>query len=235
MTTAPRPMRARLRTAWKATCGSSAQAWTQRSPPERSGRARRRAAAGSGRSAAAGARPGRSGRAVLVEQRRPEAERHRERGGGRPTASPVSCGGSEQRCRCRARPARRAVIRAAASVHARSRSRRSARARPDDVEGGEVQAVLGRRDDARLVRAVEGDAAARRRRVGASAPATVRAAARRRAPPARRRPPRPRNRRRSRRAVASALRAGGHLRERLGERVDGLAELAPLRPWRRSS
>ncbi len=37
ITMTPRPMRARLRTAWNATCGSSAHAWTQRSPPERSG------------------------------------------------------------------------------------------------------------------------------------------------------------------------------------------------------
>ena len=31
--TVPRPIRARLRIAWKATWGSSAQAWTQMSPP----------------------------------------------------------------------------------------------------------------------------------------------------------------------------------------------------------
>src|SRR5215207_1812124 len=37
ITANPRPILARFRTAWKATCGSSAQAWTQRSPPERSG------------------------------------------------------------------------------------------------------------------------------------------------------------------------------------------------------
>ena len=35
--TAPRPARSRLRTAWKATCGSSAQAWMHRSPPLRGG------------------------------------------------------------------------------------------------------------------------------------------------------------------------------------------------------
>src|SRR3954469_24860947 len=33
ITTVPRPIRARLRIAWKATWGSSEQAWTQRSPP----------------------------------------------------------------------------------------------------------------------------------------------------------------------------------------------------------
>jgi hypothetical protein len=37
ITAAPRPILARFRTAWKATWGSSAQAWTHTSPPESSG------------------------------------------------------------------------------------------------------------------------------------------------------------------------------------------------------
>ncbi len=36
-TTVPVPSRARLRIAWNATCGSSEQAWMQRSPPAKVG------------------------------------------------------------------------------------------------------------------------------------------------------------------------------------------------------
>ena len=50
----PRPMRARLRTAWKATCGSSAHACTQRSPPLRAGSSSSPGSAGRSRS---GCRP----------------------------------------------------------------------------------------------------------------------------------------------------------------------------------
>ena len=50
--TAPRPMRARLRTAWKATCGSSAHACTQRSPPLRARSSSSPGSAGRSRSGA---------------------------------------------------------------------------------------------------------------------------------------------------------------------------------------
>jgi hypothetical protein len=50
--TVPRPIRARLRIAWKATCGSSEQAWTQTSPPDSAGSSSSRGSGGSGRSAA---------------------------------------------------------------------------------------------------------------------------------------------------------------------------------------
>ena len=78
-TTTPRPMRARLRTAWKATCGSSAHAWTQRSPPLRSGSS---VVAGERRQLAQrlgpAARRGRTVVAVRSNSDGPEAEGDRE-------------------------------------------------------------------------------------------------------------------------------------------------------------
>ena len=127
VTTPPRPMRARLRTAWNATCGSSAQAWTQRSPPLRAGSscvAGERAAAS--RSAGrARARP--KPVAVASKSAGPEAEGDREprRRRGR-RASPVSAGGA---CGCVVDRARRAARRSSAPPRpsrSRSRSRRSA-------------------------------------------------------------------------------------------------------------
>src|SRR4051812_9688840 len=47
--TVPRPMRARLRIAWKATWGSSEQAWTQISPPLSAGSSSSPGSGGSGR------------------------------------------------------------------------------------------------------------------------------------------------------------------------------------------
>ena len=71
MTAVPRASRAKLRMTWKATCGSSAQAWTQMSPPLRSGSQRvagqRAGSAQRGRALAGEPEP-------VVEQRRPEAD-----------------------------------------------------------------------------------------------------------------------------------------------------------------
>ena len=94
--------------------------------------------------------------AVLPEQRRPEAERDGEPR-GRQADGLAGVGG--RRGRACSRAARRA---ARPSCGVRRRSRRcssvaqvlAARAL-DDVERGEVQAVLRGRDDAGLVRAVE--------------------------------------------------------------------------------
>ena len=95
--TVPKPIRARLRIACTATCGSSAQAWTHRSPP-RPGRVehvarevrqvaqRRRAAVGEAEPVAA---------VRVAEERRAEADGDRQaRTAGSPIASPVSSGGS---------------------------------------------------------------------------------------------------------------------------------------------
>ena len=70
--TSPRPMRARLRMAWKATCGSLAQAWTQRSPSVRL--AVQRVAGKGGQLRELGRPVGLQAEAV-VEQRGTEAER----------------------------------------------------------------------------------------------------------------------------------------------------------------
>src|SRR6185295_9278231 len=67
--TVPRPIRARLRIAWKATWGSSEQAWTQMSPPLSPGLSSSAGSGGIGFSAA-----GRLAAAALLEQAGPEAE-----------------------------------------------------------------------------------------------------------------------------------------------------------------
>src|ERR1700709_1980474 len=54
MVTVPRPIRARLRIAWKTTWGSSAQAWTQMSPPDSSPFSSSPGGGGGGRGGAAG-------------------------------------------------------------------------------------------------------------------------------------------------------------------------------------
>ena len=201
-----------------------------------------------GRSArAAGRRSARPKRSLpsRAEQRGPKPIVSVSRDGGRPSASPVSSGGGLAG----------AVDRAdAAGVAAGGHPGR--RGRPllqqldelravvgDDVEGGEVQAVLGRGDDAGLVRAVEGDRrtgvrwpvpGARRRR-SARAPATPAAAAPMAPAPARpsvsRRSHRsslPSERSRPRGRDRGALLAGhqrGDLADRLGQRVDRVGEL----------
>ena len=156
--TSPRPIRARSRMAWKATRGSSAQAWTHRSPSlivgsswswangGRSARGRRPEAP----------RPKRSDRAA--EQARPEAE-----GQGQPgRAQPERFTGVDRRCEGIAgRPGHRSACpwssAAAAAVQLRSRPCSAARFGGQDVEGGELEALLGRRRDPRLVHAVERD------------------------------------------------------------------------------
>src|ERR1700755_538943 len=80
MVTVPRPIRARLRIAWKTTWGSSAQAWTQMSPSD--SRAFSSSPGSGGRGFSAGGflaerpSPGR------VEDRGPEAEGDRQVRGG---------------------------------------------------------------------------------------------------------------------------------------------------------
>ena len=94
--TTPRPIRASWRIAWNATCGSSAHAWTQMSPSERPGS--RVASPGSALERGEERRPPRRQAepvlAVLQEQRRPEPHRDRQPRAARPSASPVSTGGS---------------------------------------------------------------------------------------------------------------------------------------------
>ena len=79
----PRPMRARLRNAWNATCGSSAHACTQMSPPQRAGsRLVARRTRGGRRAPPGAARRGRSGRrrrATNSAAAEPERDRERRR------------------------------------------------------------------------------------------------------------------------------------------------------------
>ena len=157
-------MRARLRTAWNATCGSSAQACTQRSPPERVrvelvARQRGRAVASERRP------PRRRARSGLAAARTAPARSPNvivSRAAGRPSASPVSSGGASAvagRRPDRTRPRSSAPRR---RVQARSRSRSSLARSTVDVERREHQPVLRRRGDARLVLAVERDGRPRR-------------------------------------------------------------------------
>jgi hypothetical protein len=123
ITATPRASRARFRTAWNATCGSSAHACTQRSPPQRSGSSESPANAGSSRSAGGRfcASPNRSSKS---EGPSPNVTVRRD--GGKPTASPVSSGGAL--ASSLTSPAGRPeVMRAAARDQTRSRSRRSSR------------------------------------------------------------------------------------------------------------
>ena len=132
ITTLPRPMRARLRTAWNATCGSSAHACTTRSPPERS---RSSSSPGSARQVAQQRgllRP--QAEAVLaaaLEERRSQPEGDRQLAPGvRPEASPVSAGGRGADVVGRRRPrARRTSAPPPRSSCAAGRGRR-ARSRP---------------------------------------------------------------------------------------------------------
>ena len=126
MTTVPRPIRARLRTAWKATWGSSQQACTQRSPPlSRRVELVGRAAAGSRAAPPAACRAGRGPRRSKRLGPKPKVTVRRE--GSRPTVSPVSSGGASCDVVGRRRSSRPAVISAAARDHSRISSRSSAR------------------------------------------------------------------------------------------------------------
>ena len=158
--TVPKPIRARLRIAWTATCGSSAQAWTQRSPPERAGSRTSAGKCGSVRSA--------SGcRSAMPNRSRPSASRNSAGPnpnvtvsplGGSPIASPVSSGGRSSGALDRPDLAGR---RRRGSSARRPRSTAGAASTScvavvgGHVERREVQPVLGRGDDAGLVLAAE--------------------------------------------------------------------------------
>ena len=155
----PKAIRARLRTACTATCGSSAQAWTHRSPSERFGvelvgrevrqpLQRRRL-------------PGGQPEPVLAagaEQRRPEPEgdgqprrRQPDRLAGVVRRGVVRPGGGADLAGPRPR-----VIRSAATVQSCSSPTSSVAGVGDHVERREVQPVLHRGDDPGLAYAVEG-------------------------------------------------------------------------------
>ena len=184
-----------------------------RERPQRRGPLRRRGR--SGRRTATGPKP-----TVIVS-----------RDGPRPIASPVSSGGSDG-----------VVVLGAGGLargHPRGGDRPLLQQRPQvgdvvarHVEGGEVEAVLGRRRDPGLVLAVERDHS---RRVGDGL--GLADARTRRPPPVPIRRPRrrpisapARDPRRRGSAARRSLRddLAAHLRERLGERVDRLAELLAL-------
>ena len=130
--TVPKPIRARLRIACTATCGSSAQAWTQRSPPERAGSRSSPGKCGSvaARRGCRSARPKRSLPSasrnsagpkpkVIVSPRRRQPDR---------LAGVVGRAGRRRpRSGRPARRPRRAVIRSAASVQACSSATSSSR------------------------------------------------------------------------------------------------------------
>ena len=120
--TVPKPIRARLRTAWKATCGSSEHAWTQISPRERCGSSWSPGKCGRSRSASGrrSASPNRSRPRPSRNIPGPKPKVIVRPPGARPIASPVSSGGA------RGAPSvgpigpagRPWVIRSAARVHA---------------------------------------------------------------------------------------------------------------------
>ena len=127
--TTPKPIRARLRIACTATCGSFAHAWTQMSPPDRVG------------SQVVAGKCGRSARAVGRLAARPNRS-CRRRTATRRSRWSASAGTAADRAPRRCRPAaprpapptapyrpasRPAVIRAAAAVHSFSSSIRSSR------------------------------------------------------------------------------------------------------------
>ena len=127
--TAPRPMRARLRTAWKATCGSSAHACTQRSPPLRARSSSSPGSAGRSRSGAGRwpASPKRSSKSAG-----PSPKVTVRRAGESPSASPVSCGGASATS-LTSPTGRPAVMRSAACDHERSSPRTSWARRPSST------------------------------------------------------------------------------------------------------
>lgn len=118
---APRASRARLRTAWKATCGSSAHAWMQRSPSELAGSSSSPGSGPSGRSLL-GRRAARPKRSLPPSSKTvaPSPKVIVSLAGASPTASPVSSGGAAGGS---LPPIVFATVsRAAASVQVRSRS-----------------------------------------------------------------------------------------------------------------
>ena len=123
----PRASRARLCTAWNATSGSSAHAWTTRSPPLRAGSSSSPANDGSSTSGCGAQRL----ETVPVlpaarEEARPEPEGQRQPGRPDPIVSPVSTGGA-RRSASRVATGRPAVSSTAAAVQLRSSSATSCR------------------------------------------------------------------------------------------------------------
>ena len=157
--TTPMPIRARLRIACTATCGSLAHAWTQRSPPEISGCSASPGNCGSSARAAGrrSARPNRS---------RPSASRNSV--GPKPTVSVSRDGRQAERLAGVVRRRLRHPADRAEHPGVPARGHPGGGGGPlleqldqpgpvlgDHVEGHEVQPVLRRRDDAGLVLAVE--------------------------------------------------------------------------------
>ena len=126
----PNAIRTRFRTAWTATCGSSAQAWTHRSPSDLSGSRLSAGKCGS-RRRAAGCRAASPNRSRPWSRNRlgPKPKVMVSPVAGSPMASPVSSGGASYGPDVGpSSPAgSAAVIRAAASVQSRSRPMSSAR------------------------------------------------------------------------------------------------------------
>ncbi len=217
-----------------ATCGSSAQAWTHRSPSlelatERVAREVRQARQGVGPAS----RPDRTGPCRRRrEQRRPEPERDGEVAGVEADGLAGVVGRRVVRPARRARPdprPRPCVMRAAATVQSFSSATRSARVVDGvHVERREVQAVLGSGRDAGLVVAEE----LRRVRGVGRRPAPHRAAGRRRRRRhgcRQRRRPRRRGGRGGRRRWVTTSDRRGQLRQRLGQRVHRVGERLDVR------
>ena len=94
-TTLPKPIRARLRIACTATCGSSAQAWTHRSPPLRA--LSRLSPGNCGRSTSASGRRSARPKRSFSNREGPKPIVSVSRDGLSPSASPVSSGGASAR------------------------------------------------------------------------------------------------------------------------------------------
>ena len=117
----PNPIRTRLRTACTATCGSSAQAWMHRSPPDSAGSIWSPVKRGSSASPGGFSAPSPS----LSNSEAPTPKVSVSDAAGNPSASPVSVGGASG-LRLTAPPgvvSAPATIRSAAAVHFRSRAR----------------------------------------------------------------------------------------------------------------
>ena len=163
-TTAPRPCRSRSGPGCgprgRPPAGPPSRPARRCRPATAAGRAgRRRSAAGRAARRAAGRRA-RTGRVPCASRNSPGPKPKVivRPPGGRPIASPVSSGGASGAPSVGPTgPAGRpCVIRSAARVHALQQGDELGPRARGDVERGEVQPVLRRRDDAGLVRAAEG-------------------------------------------------------------------------------
>ncbi len=165
MTTRPRPIRARLRTAWKTTCGSSAQACTQMSPPDLSGSSASFGNTGSSGGCVGDCPRGRACRRTSG----PKPNVTVSRAGRRSSASPVSSGGTSWFSFV--------VADHLALAHEGARRRPLLQELADlvrilgaQVERGEMELVLRRRRDAGLAaRRRTGTSRRRREPLGAQA------------------------------------------------------------------